>query len=123
MSGIDVVADTNILVELAEGKKELDRFLHNNRIFVSVVTEMELLSWSKLTESQHQFFKVLLRDCEVVELIPEIKKIAIEVRKINKVKLPDAIIAATSICLDAPLITYDSGFSKIKNLNLFLLPY
>ncbi len=123
MSGIDVVVDTNILIELAEGKKEIDRFLHNNRLFVSVVTEMELLSWPKLTESQHQFFKILLRDCEIVELIPEIRKIAVEIRKANKIKLPDAIIAATSIFLDAPLITFDSGFSKIKNLNLFLLPY
>jgi predicted nucleic acid-binding protein len=39
------------------------------------------------------------------------------------VKLPDAIIAATSLYLDLPLLTADVGFKKIPNLKLILLEF
>ena len=37
------------------------------------------------------------------------------------VKLPDAIIAATALYLDLPLLTADTGFQKIQDLKLILL--
>jgi len=39
------------------------------------------------------------------------------------VKLPDAIVAATSIYLDLPLLTADVGFEKIHGLKLILLEF
>lgn len=39
----------------------------------------------------------------------------------NQVKLPDAIIAASAIYLDIPLLTVDTGFTKIKDLDLVLI--
>jgi len=36
----------------------------------------------------------------------------------NKIKLPDAIIAATSNYLKMPLLTADKGFAKIKEIQL-----
>ena len=53
--------------------------------------------------------------------MPDIKKISIELKQKQKIKLPDAVIAATAIYLDIPLLTYGSGFEKIKSLNLLLL--
>lgn len=38
-----------------------------------------------------------------------------------KIKVPDAIIAATSIHKNIPLITFDKGFDTIKSLDLILL--
>ena len=35
-------------------------------------------------------------------------------------KLPDAIVAATAIYLDIPLVTFDTDFKKIDNLKLIL---
>lgn len=121
MNGIEILVDTNILINLSEGKNGIDRYLDNAFIFVSVITEIELLGWHKLTESQNQFYQSLLKDCQIVELTPEVRKNAIAIRKTNKIKVPDAIIAATSMYLDIPLLTFDSGFSKIKNLNLLLI--
>jgi predicted nucleic acid-binding protein len=121
MNGIEILVDTNILINLSEGKENVDRYLDNAHIFVSVITEIELLGWHKITESQNRFFRTLLNDCQVIELLPEVKRTAIEIRRTNKIKIPDAIIAATSLYLDIPLLTHDSGFSKIKNLNLLLI--
>jgi len=39
------------------------------------------------------------------------------------VKLPDAIVAATAIYLDLPLLTADMGFNKIPHLKLILLEF
>jgi predicted nucleic acid-binding protein len=35
-------------------------------------------------------------------------------------KLPDSIIAATSLFMEIPLLTADKGFQKISQLNLAL---
>lgn len=121
MSGIDLFVDTNILVNLAEGNKEVDQYLEGNNLFVSVITEIELLGWHKITNPQRNFFQRLLRDCTVVGLINPIKDLTIELRQKHRIKLPDAVIAASSLHLDIPLITQDQGFVKIKNLNLVVI--
>jgi predicted nucleic acid-binding protein len=56
-----------------------------------------------------------------VDLATPIKEIAVELRLSKTLKLPDAIIAATSIYLDFPLFTYDKAFRKVKHLNVILL--
>jgi hypothetical protein len=45
-----------------------------------------------------------------------IKEKAIQIRKENPIKLPDCIIAATAEYLQAPLLTNDEHFKKIKPL-------
>ncbi|WP_416194676.1 PIN domain-containing protein [Sediminibacterium sp.] len=50
----------------------------------------------------------------------EIKKNTIEIRKNTNLKLPDCIIAATSITLDIPLITSDKQLSNLHGLNIIL---
>ena len=121
MNGVELVVDTNVLINLAEGKPGLDQYLNGNRLYVSSITEIELLGWYKITKEQAAFFTLLLSDCKIVGLKSEVKKLAIDLKQKQKVRLPDAIIAATSLYLDLPLVTYDSGFEKIKNENLILL--
>jgi predicted nucleic acid-binding protein len=60
----------------------------------------------------------LLNDCLVVSLNNNIKKEYIELRKKYRLKLADAIIAATAITLNIPLITSDKQFAIVKELNL-----
>jgi hypothetical protein len=45
----------------------------------------------------------------------------IQLKRNYQIKLPDAIIAATSIANKVPLVSADKGFSKIKELDLVLL--
>lgn len=121
MSGIDLFVDTNILVNLAEGNKEVNQYLEGNNLFVSVITEIKLLGWHKITSSQKNFFQRPLRDCTIVGLINPIKDLTIELKQKHRIKLPDAVIAASSLHLDIPLITQDQGFVRIKNLNLVVI--
>jgi predicted nucleic acid-binding protein len=42
----------------------------------------------------------------------------IAIRKKYKIKIPDSIVIATSLYLDLPLVTADSDFRKVEELNL-----
>ncbi|MBX2972904.1 MAG: PIN domain-containing protein [Flavobacteriales bacterium] len=56
---------------------------------------------------------ILLR-CELVEIHRSIQDIAVDLRLRHRLKLPDAVIAATAVHLGIPLITADKVFSKLK---------
>lgn len=60
----------------------------------------------------------MLSDCMVVSLNNEIKQQYVLLRKKYQLKLVDAIIAATAIALDIPLITSDKQFETVKELQL-----
>jgi predicted nucleic acid-binding protein len=49
------------------------------------------------------------------------KESTILLKQKYSVKLPDAIIAATSIVYEVPLVTADKGFSKINELDVILI--
>ena len=88
---------------------------------VSVITEMELLSFPRITEQEQLVIKELLLNCMISYLDNDIKHQAIYLRRFYKIKLPDAIVAATAISYNVPLLTADKEFNKIKGLNLCLL--
>jgi predicted nucleic acid-binding protein len=57
----------------------------------------------------------------IVDIEPAIKDITISIRSKLKIKLPDAVIAATSIYYDLPLFTMDKGFKRIPDLQAVIL--
>ena len=120
MNGIDFVADTNALIYLLNGNSCMLPFLNKNLAF-SVISEMELLSFSGITEEEENSIKALLNDCKEISLLKDVKDKAIELRKKYKTKLPDAIVAASAIVNNLPLITADKGFNQIQELNLQLI--
>ena len=120
MNGIDFVADTNALIYLLNGNSCMLPFLNKNLAF-SVISEMELLSFSGITEAEENNIKALLNDCEEISFLKDVKEKAIELRKKYKTKLPDAIVAASAIVNNLPLITADKCFNQIQELNLQLI--
>jgi predicted nucleic acid-binding protein len=65
--------------------------------------------------------KHIIDECFVIEINPEIKYLAINLKQKYKLKLADAIIAATAIHLELPFITSDADFKIIKELELVFL--
>jgi len=61
-----------------------------------------------------------LADSTIIDINSEIKKIVIALRKSDKIKLPDAIIAATSHYLNIPFMTSDKDLTKLTDLNILL---
>lgn len=120
MNGTDFLADTNALIYLLNGNSCMSQFLQSKLAF-SVISEMELLSFSGITAEEENNIKSLLLDCIEISLTDEIKEKTIEIRKKYKTKLPDAIVAASAIVKNIPLITADKGFNQIEELDLKLI--
>ncbi len=121
MTGFSFIADTNFLIDVHEGREKTLPFLEGTAI-ISSITEIELLGWHKIRQAEQEALKALLDDCIIIELNNEIKEIAIKIRQTSKVKMPDAIIVATSIFMQLPLITSDKRLSTIPDVELILLP-
>ena len=82
--------------------------------FISIITEMELLSYHKLTLNEEYILKQALSNFTNINISNEIKNKTIKIRKSHSLKLPDSIIIATTIIQNAVLVTSDK---KLLNLN------
>lgn len=97
------------------------RVMKGQGIWISCITEIELLSYHRLSDDQDKLIRKFLEECNVIDLLKPIRELTIEIRKEFKLKVPDAIIAATSTYLDLPLVTMDSDFKKIDSLDAIIL--
>lgn len=121
VNGINtILADTNFIMYLLELRKETAAFL-DKFIVVSVITEMELLGVKNISQKVFDARKSLLDDTVIFPFDEEIKDIDVRIKQNYSIKLPDAIIAATSIKYRTPLISADKALKKIKELDLILL--
>jgi len=118
MNGSNILADTNILIYLTNGNSEIAGLLSETNLYISEITEIECLSYIGLNEADIDLLENLFRESNIVRINDEIKKRAIELKKKYSLKLPDALIASTSLFLNCPLITADKKFRQIKELNL-----
>lgn len=85
---------------------------------VSIITKMEVLGYNAPPDSE-ALIKNFINDVLVIHLTEEIINQTIALRKGYRVKLPDAIIAATAIVFDLTLVTRNvSDFKMIDGLNL-----
>ena len=112
------VLDTNIALYLLAGDTILASILDNKTLYISYITEMELLCFKNLSPGEEKQIKSFLADCFIVEMNLPIKQAAIRIRKTTGLKLPDSIIAATAEYANLPLLTADTGFHKLKSLRI-----
>jgi predicted nucleic acid-binding protein len=75
---------------------------------------MELLSKPNMSDDEEQDILEFLDDLTVVPLNEAIEQKAVEIRRVTKHKLPDCIVAATSIILDAVLLSDDDHLLSLS---------
>lgn len=120
MNGNSLFVDTNILLYLLSGDATIAELLNEKHIYVSFVTELELLGYAGLSAIDLKAIQGIFQEVTIIDINAEIKKEVIALRKQYKLKLPDAIIAATAAVHHLPLLTADKQFSQISALNLLL---
>ena len=120
MSGNSFVLDTNIVLYLLTGNKTILEIVDGSQIYVSFITQLELLGYKGISSKEQEKIKAFLTDCIIVDITEDIKRNTITLKKKYIIKLPDSIIAATAQFLDIPLLTADKGFAKITDLNIAL---
>lgn len=120
MNGDKYLADTNILLYIITGNTSVASYI-NQEFYISEITEIELLGNKGITPLQLKYRTQIINNCTIVNLSENIKRIAINLKQNHTLRIPDAIIAATSIYLNLPLLTADKDFKKIKELELILI--
>jgi predicted nucleic acid-binding protein len=118
MNGNSILLDTNIVLYLLKGEETLIPLLEEKNLFLSFITQLELLGTRYLNPDDTFKIKQFISECTVIDITPEIKEIAIRIRQNYNIKLPDCIIIGTSLWLNMPLITADKEFTKIDIADL-----
>ena len=99
-------------------EKLIDETLKDSGPAISVITEIELLCWKTTSEKDLTVLRDFIDDAQVLELEKDIKLKTAEIRKAHKIKLPDAIIAATALAYDFTLLTRNvKDFKHIEGLS------
>ena len=120
MNGIDFLVDTNFLIHVSLKNPIVEPFLDYS-FGIFYITELELLGVFSISKTQAKNAQNLIDNCFVYDMNSEIKKKVLSIKQSYKIKLPDAIIAATALVHQLPLVTSDADFKVIKELELIYL--
>lgn len=126
--GVKYLWDTNTAIYYLQqqfppiAEKFIDNTLTEFIPAISAITEIELLCWKAATDRDLKVLYNFIDDSVVFELERDIKLKTADIRRNYKVKLPDAIIAATAIVNDLTLLTRNvNDFKKIDGIELINL--
>jgi predicted nucleic acid-binding protein len=112
--------DTNAVIALLQNNPTLLTQLEAAEwVAISIVTYLEFLSFSNLDRHDRALFLEFAARIDVLDLKIEQTSLIdriLELRSQNRLKLPDAIIAATSIEYAATLLTRDRQLLNQLNL-------
>jgi predicted nucleic acid-binding protein len=119
--------DSNTIIDYTssriplEALKQLDIYF-NEELNVSIISKIEVLGFNA-PENELKLITQFLGLANIFYVDDAIATKTIELRKKKKIKIGDAIIAATAIVLNLTLITRNiADFKNIENLR-FLNPY
>lgn len=123
--GMKYLWDTNTAIYYLQqqfppnAEKFIDDLLKDEQPVISTITEIELLCWKTATEEDLKVLQGFIQDTLVIELEQPIKLKAAEIRKTVRIKLPDAIIAATALVYGFTLLSRNlSDFDNIDGLKI-----
>ncbi|HMR58240.1 MAG: PIN domain-containing protein [Cytophagales bacterium] len=118
MNGNKLLLDTNIIIYLLAGDRTLADILHKKTIFISFITQLELLRYNELSAKQKLMVIDFLNQSTIIDINQEIKNNVVKLSKLYKLKLPDCIILSTGIHLDLPLLSSDKDLIKVKEVSV-----
>ncbi len=116
------VLDTNAVLYYLHKRNDVhERFSKviegSEPLGISIVTHIELFSYPSLDEVSEKMIAQFIDPFILYELTPDVARATIALRKRARMKLPDAVIAATALVSNATLITHNiSDFGHIDDL-------
>ena len=120
-----VLVDTSILIDILRGRRDsiLKGKDDNTDFAISVVTYMELLQGSRDKDEATKIEKIR-EVCRLIHLDLQISEQSLSLIKkyslSHRLQIPDALIAATALMLNIPLLTLNKkDFHYISGLQLY----
>jgi len=112
--------DSNILIYAAEpGREDLRERILAEPAAVSVATIVEVLGYHLLTREEEADLRALLNELIIFPADLNIAERAVGLRQQRKMGLGDAVIAATALVHDLPLLTRNvDDFKNVAGLRV-----
>jgi predicted nucleic acid-binding protein len=121
MSGSRYFLDTNAIIQLLAGNQGILTVLNQAEyVATSVICELEFLAFPDLSDDDKELFeqlKVQIRVTDVRSGDTQLKQKILELRTEKKMKIPDAIIAASAMQSDCVLLTADRQLLNHQGIN------
>jgi predicted nucleic acid-binding protein len=117
MAANRLVYDTNAVIRIINGSINPDKLKieEDTEQAVSVVTRIELLSYPGISADEEHDIQEFLSGVDVIPLTTEVEFETIKIRRVNpRIKLPDAVIASTTVLLQASLVSGDLQLLALK---------
>lgn len=126
--GAKFLIDTNVAIDYLAGRlpqnglNKIEDILNNELAVISIIVKIELLSFNAPYPQDLQIIETLIHRCELIQLEPIIAERTYVLRRTHRIKLPDAIIAATSLVHNCTLLSRNKAdFKNIDDLKLINL--
>lgn len=118
MNGVKYLLDTNFILGMLKSAPEViavlsERELRASECAFSAVTRMELLGFPGITRDEQSLITSRLELLAYLPIDKAVEDRAIELRRWRRVKLPDAIIAATALCHGLELLSLDTALQAL----------
>jgi predicted nucleic acid-binding protein len=104
------ILDSNVLIDALNSKFDLNKALDelpDSEIFINLVTEIETLAKPGMTAAEEAKGRAILACFKRAEIDLSAREHAIVIRRSKKLLLPDALIAATALSLNATVLSND----------------
>ena len=118
MNGVKYLLDTNFILGMLKSSPEILAKVGSTSMMArqcafSAVTRMELLGYPGITADEDALIRQRLAQFTYLPITTTVENKAIELRRSRRVKLPDALIAATALCYGLELLTMDGGLQAV----------
>ncbi len=106
MNGNSLVVDSNIIIYLSKNQISFDDvFSKHDFFYLSIITYIEVLGFNFRSNDEKTVVTKFLSNFEILNVTQVLAERVIEIRKVRKIKLPDAIILATAQATGSDLMT------------------
>ena len=121
-----ILVDTNIFIEFYKNNNDICEILENIDVQEIVVNDIVCaeLYYGAVNKRELNDIVADMEKLSILSILPQISKLAVNLVKqfclSHKLKLPDALIAATALFYDIELFTLNiKDFQFIPNLKLY----